>query len=217
MFNLHILHKNCNGKSIKNNNNNNNNDKLVIKSLQTFFTVSENEFLVLFIFSKIKCAFILSPRQISCQKGGLVYFANNFQIPLRNRNSSLECDMRYCCSTERERESSDSVSFCEGEPTNSHIVRCVCKFSGKETSMNLINKFHCRMAQTNLQQNACVFFLFNKTYLSLCNWQRNVLHVNELLQIEIRNTKYLCLFNSINLFYYSTNHKHENRFNSKGS
>lgn len=103
MFNLHILHKKCKGKSIKNNNNNNN-DKLVIKSLQTFFAASENEFLVLFIFSKIKCAFILSPRQISCQKGGLVYFANNFQIPLRNRNSSLECDMRYCCSTQRERE-----------------------------------------------------------------------------------------------------------------
>lgn len=104
MFNLHILHKKFNGKSIKNNNKNNNNNKLVIKSLQTFFAASENEFLILFIFSKIKCAFILSPRQISCQKGGLVYFANNFQIPLRNRNSSLECDMRYCCSTERERE-----------------------------------------------------------------------------------------------------------------
>lgn len=100
MFNLHILHKKCNGKSIKNNNNNN--SKLVIKSLQTFFTASENEFLVLFIFGKIKCAFILSPWQISCQKGGLVYFPNNFQIPLRNRNSSLDFDMRYCCSTERE-------------------------------------------------------------------------------------------------------------------
>lgn len=71
-------------------------------SQQTFFAASENEFLVLFIFGKIKCAFILSPWQISCQKGGLVYFPNNFQIPLRNRNSSLDFDMRNCCSTERE-------------------------------------------------------------------------------------------------------------------
>lgn len=120
---------------------------------------------------------ILSKRWLSLFRK---QFSNTFA------KQKLITRMRYAILLQH-RESSDSVSFCEGEPTNSHIVRCVCKFSGKQTSMNLINKFHCRMAQTNLQQNACVFFLFNKTYLSLCNWQRNVLHVNEPLQIEIRN------------------------------
>lgn len=83
-----------------------------------------------------------------------------------------------------------------------HIIGCVCKFSGKQTSMDLINKFHCTITKTNLKK-ICVCFLFNKIYLSLCNWQRNVFCAiaegDELLQIEIslhvQLNKFLLLFN----------------------
>lgn len=129
MFNLHILHKKCNGKSIKNNNNN---SKLVIKSLITFFRGSENEFLV-FIFSKNKMHIYFIGLTNILSKRWLSLFPKHFQIPLGNGNSSLDYDIRYCYSID----SCENVSFFECQPTGACSL-CLQIFW--QTDLNELNK-----------------------------------------------------------------------------
>lgn len=153
------------------------------------------KFLYLFL-AKIKWTFILLAWQISCQKGGLVYFPNIF---------------KYLCEMETLHSitifdtviASTAVKMLAFLSANQQArVRCVCKFSGKQTSMDLINKFHCTITKANLKKMR-VFFPFNKMYLSLCNWQRNACCAtaqgDELLQIQIslhvQLNKSLLLFN----------------------